>query len=227
MVFGYCRISTSKQNIERQERNILAKFPHDIIYKEIYTGTTKTGRKMLERILSKVRAGDTIVFDSVSRMSRNADEGIKLYMELYQKDISLVFLKEQHINTDTYRSALSRSIDLVGNPYADIYIKATNEVLMLLAKDQIRLAFEQSQKEVSDLRQRTAEGIETARRNGKQIGQTPGRKLEIKKKPGALEIIQRHAREFGGTLTDNECMKLAGVSRGTYFKYKRELKEKE
>ena len=226
MVFGYCRISTSKQNIERQERNILAKFPHAIIYKEIYTGTTKTGRKMLERILSKVKAGDTIVFDSVSRMSRNADEGIKLYMELYQKDISLVFLKEQHINTDTYRSALSRSIDLVGNPYADIYIKATNEVLMLLAKDQIRLAFEQSQKEVSDLRLRTAEGIETARRNGKQIGQTPGRKLEIKKKPGALEIIHRHAREFGGTLTDNECMKLAGVSRGTYFKYKRELKEK-
>ena len=45
---------------------------------------------------------------------------------------------------------------------------------MELAKEQIRLAFIQAQKEVDDLRQRTKEGIETARRDGKQIVQKKG-----------------------------------------------------
>ena len=123
-------------------------------------------------------------------MSRNADEGINLYMELYQQGIELVFLKEPHINTSTYRKALSRSIQTIGNKYADPYIKATNEILMLLAEDQIRLAFEQSEKEVSVLRELTREGIKTARLNGKQIGQKKGKKLVVKKKAPALNVIQ-------------------------------------
>lgn len=74
-LYGYCRISTRKQNIERQVRNILAVFPDAIIVREIYTGTKFQGRKELEKLLKIVRTGDTIVFDSVSRMSRNAEEG--------------------------------------------------------------------------------------------------------------------------------------------------------
>ena len=48
---------------------------------------------------------------------------------------------------------------------------------MALAKEQIRLAFDQAEKEVEDLHQRTREGIQTARLNGKQIGQRQGAKL--------------------------------------------------
>ena len=73
--YGYCRISTRGQNIERQERNIKTAFPDAVIVKEIYTGTKFQGRKELEKILDKVYAGDTIIFDSVSRMSRDAEEG--------------------------------------------------------------------------------------------------------------------------------------------------------
>ena len=73
--FGYCRISTGRQNIERQERNIKTAFPDAVIVKEVYTGTKFQGRKELEKILEKVQAGDTIIFDSVSRMSRDAEEG--------------------------------------------------------------------------------------------------------------------------------------------------------
>ena len=93
VIYGYCRISTRKQNIERQERNILAAFPNARITKETYTGT-KLNRRGLDKILREVRSGDTIVFDSVSRMSRNAAEGIEMYMQLYDKGIELVFLKE-------------------------------------------------------------------------------------------------------------------------------------
>lgn len=223
MEYGYCRISRKSQNIERQVRNILEAYPNAQIIKEVFTGTKKTGRKGLERILAKVQEGDTIIFDSVSRMSRNADEGIALYMELYSRGINLVFLKEQHINTETYKTATENTIQSVGNDIADIYIEATNKVLMLLAERQIRQTFEQAQKEVDDLHQRTKEGIETARRNGKQIGQTKGRMLTIKKEAPAKEIIKKHSKAFGGTLSDKECIQLAKVSRATYYKYKAEL----
>ena len=221
--YGYCRISTKKQNIERQERNILAAYPKAIIRKEAYTGTKTTGRKELERILKEVQPGDTIVFDSVSRMSRNAAEGIDLYMQLMDKGIELVFIKEPHINTETYRQALDNSISLCGNEIADIYIEATNKVLRLLATKQIQLAFERAQAEVDDLHQRTAEGIETARRNGKQIGQQQGKTLNVKKKAPAIDFIMKNSRAFGGNLTDEQCAAAAKISRRTLHKYKQEI----
>jgi len=104
-------------------------------------------------------------------------------------------------------------------------ISALNQYTIDLAKEQIRLAFAQAQKEVDDLHQRTREGILTARLNGKQIGQTPGRKLTIKKSAPCKEQIKKYSRDFDGTLTDADCIKLIGIARNTYYKYKRELRE--
>lgn len=222
--YGYARISRKEQNIERQVRNIKAEFPEAYIFKEAYTGTKMDGRKELEKILRNVRKGDTIVFDSVSRMSRNANEGIELYMELYEMGINLVFLKEPHINTDTYQQALKNGIEMTGNEIADTFLEATNKVLMILAEQQIRQAFEQAEKEVEDLHQRTREGIETARLNGKQIGQKQGAKLNIKKKAPAMEQIRKLSQDFDGKCTDIEVMKIVNLSRNTYYKYKKELK---
>ena len=164
IIYGYCRISTPKQNIDRQVRNILAVYPDAVIRKEVYTGTKFQGRKELDRILKSVQPGDTIVFDSVSRMSRDASEGVSLYMELYEKGVELVFLKEPHINTATYKKALQNQISLTGDK-VDLILAGINQYLMELAKEQIIIAFDQAQKEVDDLHQRTKEGIETARRN--------------------------------------------------------------
>ena len=222
--YGYCRISTKKQNIERQVRNILSKFPEAIIVKEVFTGTKFQGRRSLEKIINNVKPGDTIIFDSVSRMSRNADEGFKLYEELYRKNISLVFLKEPHINTDTYKKAVHNQVSLTGNK-VDLILSGVNQYLMELAKEQIKLAFDQSEKEVTDLRQRTKEGIETARLNGKQIGHTTGTVYETQKAKSAKKIILKHNVSFGGSLNDTETIKQAGISRKTFYKYKRELRQ--
>ena len=89
--YGYCRVSTHSQRIERQESNILEKYPQAVIYKEAFTGTKLQGRKELDKILRRVAPGDTIVFDEVSRMSRNAEEGFALYQELFYKNINLFF----------------------------------------------------------------------------------------------------------------------------------------
>lgn len=222
-LWGYCRISTQKQNIDRQVRNIQVAYPNAVIVKEVYTGTKFQGRKELDKILSKADSGDTIIFDSVSRMSRNADDGIALYLKLYDKGINLVFLKEPHINTETYKSALSNKIELTGEDVDDILI-GVNSYLKKLAMKQIRLAFEQSEKEVEDLHQRTKEGIETARLNGKQVGNEKGVRLTTKKSIACKKIIQEHSVDFGGTLKDVDVIKLAGVSRNSYYKYKNELK---
>ena len=171
-----------------------------------------------------MKSGDTIVFDSVSRMSGNAEDGFAAYEDLYNRGVSLVFLKEPHINTDTYKQALENNVKLTGGN-VDYILEGVNKYLMALAKEQIRLAFEQSEKEVEDLHQRTREGIETARLNGKQIGQQPGRKLNVKKAATAKEIIKLHSREYGGSLRDSEVQKLADISRNTLYKYKKELRE--
>lgn len=224
MVYGYARISTTKQNIDRQIRNILAANPNAKIIEERYTGTT-TDRPEWNKLASRVKAGDTIIFDSVSRMSRNADEGYEIYQKLYKQEVSLIFLKEPHINTATYKAALEASKMQKTGSAVDLILDGVERYLMELAKEQIKLAFEQAQKEVDDLRQRTKEGIETARKAGKQIGMEAGRKLETKKGETVKQTILKHAKDFGGTLSDKECIKLAGCTPNTYYKYKQLLKE--
>ena len=221
-IYGYCRISTNKQSIERQHRNILSLYPNAIIIDEVYTGTKTESRKELNKLLKQVKKGDIIVFDSVSRMSRNAEEGYKLYEELYNRGIELVFVKEQHINTETYKKALSSSITMT-NTIVDYILEGINKYLLELAKEQIKLAFIQSEKEVKDLQQRTREGIETARLNGKQIGQVKGVKLTTKKSLEAKKLIEKYSKDFQGNLKDTEVIKLIGVSRNSYYKYKKEL----
>ena len=230
-VFGYCRISTPSQNIERQVRNIAAAYPTAHIIREIYTGTACQGRKELDKLLHAVQPGDTIVFDSVSRMSRSADEGCALYRELYNRGVNLCFLKEPHINTDTYRQALQRqpgAAPQTGSDATDRFVcgimDALNRYTADLAAEQICLAFAQAQKEVDDLHQRTREGLMTARLNGKQVGRKKGVGFETKKAREAKQIIRTHCKTFGGTLDDAECMKLTGLARNTYYKYKRQIR---
>lgn len=223
MIRGYCRISRKTQNIERQTRNILAVYPDAKLYTEAYTGTKVKGRKEFEKMLKEAQAGDTIVFDSVSRMARDAEDGTKLYFDLYDKGVELVFLKEAYINTAVYKETIKQTIGQTGNEIADIYIDATNKVIRLLAKKQIEKAFEQAQKEVDDLHQRTKEGIETARLEGKQIGQIKGTKLNVKKKEPIKAEIRKKSRDFDGALTDTDLIKVLGIARNTYYKYKKEV----
>ena len=199
-IYGYARISTAKQSIERQIRNIEREYPGAIIVQESYTGI-KFDRKEWKKLFTKVKAGDILVFDSVSRMSRNAEEGFAVYEELFKRGVSLVFLKEHHIDTDTYRKALESSVPMTGTA-VDCILRGVNQYLMALAKEQIRLAFDQAEKEVEDLHQRTREGIQTARLNGKQIGQREGARLTTKISLEMKPIILQHCKDFGGSLSD-------------------------
>ena len=230
MEYGYCRISRKTMNIERQIRNILSVYPKAKIIKEVFTRTSFVGRKEWNKLLNTIKSGDTIIFDSVSRMCGNADEGCRIYEELFLKGVSLVFLKEEHINTEVYKKALESHISTVVNTgdsatdnLLNSIITALNDYTIQLAKRQIRIVFEQAEKEVTDLHQRTKEGLETARLNGKQIGHKSGTVFETKKSRRAKEIILKHNISFGGSLNNDETIKQAGISKKSFYKYKAEL----
>lgn len=158
----------------------------------------------------------------VPKLSTNSVKSGK--EELFNLGISLVFLKELHINTDTYKKALESNIQMTGTN-VDFILEGINKYLLSLAKEQIRIAFEQAEKEVLDLHQRTSEGIKTAKLNGKQIGRIKGNKYTTKKEIAAKEIILKNSKNFNGTNTDSKVIKIAGISRNSYYKYKAELKQ--
>lgn len=229
-VYGYARISTMKQRLQRQIDNIKKEFPDAVIITEEYTGTTMD-RPAWSKLRKQLKPGDTVVFDEVSRMSRNADEGFSLYEELYNEGINLVFLKERHIDTDVFRKAQSRHIELeanTGRKAVDEYIagqgKLLNDMLLNLAREQIEIAFQTAQHEVDYLHQRTSEGVRKAQAAGKRVGRAAGSTVETKKARAVKEIIRKHSRDFGGSLKDTEVMQLAGIARNTYYKYKAEMK---
>lgn len=230
MIYGYCRVSTKHQRITRQVTNITERYPNATIIREFYTGTTQN-RPLWDKLMKQLRQGDTIVFDSVSRMSRNAEEGFKDYKTLYELGVSLVFINEPLINTSIFDSTKNNLLEIsvqTGNTAIDDYftgnITLINNLLMALAEEQIKSAFLQSEKEVADLHSRISQGIREAKKNGTQIGLAKGTILVTKKAQSCQAIIQKHSKDFGGSLDDIDIIKLCGCSRNSYYKYKRELK---
>ena len=80
------------------------------------------------------------MFDSVSRMSRSADEGFEAYEELFNRGVELVFLKEPHINTAVFKTALEKSVPMTGTS-VDYILEGVNKYLLALAREQSIIAF--------------------------------------------------------------------------------------
>lgn len=227
-VYGYARVSTQQQKLDRQIINIQAFNPDAEIIKEKYTGT-KMNRPEWNELYKKLKPGDTVIFDEVSRMSRNADEGFSVYQELYKRGVNLVFIKEPYINTSVYSD--EKLIPATGDTDLDeTLIKGLNEYCLRLAKKQIKIAFEQAQAEVDHLHKRISEGMRASNAPEKISEYRTGRKTTTKKSIAAKKIIKKHNKDFIGKhgLTDIETMdlikgKLGTIARNSYYKYKREL----
>ena len=150
---------------------------------------------------------------------------------LYELGVNLVFLNEPLINTSVFDSTKSNllSIDIAtGNAAVDTFFKGNieliNNFMMAIAEEQIKAAFDQSEKEVTDLHSRISQGIREAKKSGVHVGLTKGTTLTTKKSLECIAIIRKHSKDFGGTLEDPDVMKLCGCSRNSYYKYKKEAK---
>ena len=218
--YGYVRVSTMQQNIERQVKAIEEEFPDAVFYIDEFTGK-EMNRPEWNKLYKSLKPGDVIVFDEVSRMSRNAAEGFRVYQELFEKGVQLIFLKERYIDTAVYSAGLKRADDIdTGKSYLDEGLKV---ILMGIAEEQIRIAFEQSENELKFKKARIKGGIaEAKKRNQKlmnefpdsywyqpgysQIGQDTGDKLHIKKAEPIKALIRKYSKDFEGTLNDMELL---------------------
>ena len=219
-IYGYARVSTLRQKLDRQISNIKAVYPDAVIISEKYTGTSLE-RPGFSRLLKILKTGDTVIFDSVSRMSRTAEEGYAQYMQLYQQGINLEFLKEPMINTEVFRQ--TAQLAMTGTD-VDVVLDGINRYLMLLAERQIKIAFDQAEKEVQDLHGRISEGLKQAQLHGSQVGRVNGRKYTTKKSIAMKKKIRTLSKDFDGQLKDKEILEeYLHIARGTYYKYKREL----
>lgn len=93
MKFGYARVSTDAQCLDRQI-DILKEYEVDEIILEKMTGT-KINRPELMRLKDKLREGDTIIVESLSRISRSSKDLLILIEYLDGRKITLVSIKEK------------------------------------------------------------------------------------------------------------------------------------
>ena len=97
-IFGYARVSTEQQNLDRQ-LDALNKYGADIIFNEKMTGT-KRNRPELTKMLDRLTECDTVVVESLSRLGRSTKDLIELVDLFEKKKVHFVSLKEQ-IDTST------------------------------------------------------------------------------------------------------------------------------
>lgn len=234
--YGYARVSTAKQQLDRQVRNIRAAYPNAIIFCEKYTGT-KIDRPDWLRLYRQIRNDIDhgrkvrVIFDEASRLARNAEEGTRIYEELFNLGVELVFLKTPHINSETYKAALNNQLEIAAledaatNELVQGIAGAINRYIMALAKQQIFLAFQGAEAEVEYLHQRVSEGVRIAQAEGKRIGTPKGSRLTTKKSLEMKKLIQEKSKYFNGSINDQDLIKITGLAPNTFYKYKRELLE--
>lgn len=236
-VYGYCRVSTTSQKLDRQIKVIRNEYPDAIIFSEKYTGST-LNRPEWNRLMSKVTSGDTIVFEDVSRFSRDdAEEAFKLYEELYNAGIKLVFISKPHLNTDSYKEmgcTLKNeyiSGDDINGEILNESIAFINKVLFMVRRQQFMAAFDQSYQELVNIRKNIKQGMEVARDKGKQIGHKKESTYVTNRERVAIRIInenidkglkKREMKDLISKAFERELgyLKCHNISDVTYYKYR-------
>lgn len=203
--YAYIRVSSKEQNEERQRHTMQSNGVQDShIYVDKLSGKD-TDRPQYQALKLEVKAGDTVIFDSITRMSRRKKDIRKEFEWFVDRNISLQFIKEPMINYD---------VNKVEN---DPVMSAIPEmVLTLLA------AF--AEKERNDIRERQAEGIAAARRQGKHLGR-PRISYHTMSDDEKTLFKTQYSRWRDGDQTAVQTMKNIGLKKSTFYKVVKEYEE--
>lgn len=104
MIFGYARVSTVEQNLNRQLDFLKAAGSEEIIQEKV-TGT-KADRPELNRLLDKLRKGDIILVTDLTRLSRSTKDLFNLVEQIENKGANIKSLKESWLDTTTPQGKL-------------------------------------------------------------------------------------------------------------------------
>ncbi|MEK4581650.1 recombinase family protein [Bacillus sp. FSL R12-0074] len=198
--FGYVRVSSKDQNEERQIQNMkdLGIEDRDIfIDKQSGKNMERENYQMLKRL---VRTGDTIVFDSLTRLGRNMNDTLEEFRYYEKHRVNLQFIKEPYIN-----------VNYTGESTNDVIQSAIQKATLTILS-----AF--AEKERIDIKQRQAEGIALARKQGKRLGRPP---VEITE-----EFTDAYKEWKSGSITAVGAMKKYGIKRSSFYKLAKQYEEK-
>ena len=126
-IFGYARVSTEQQNLDRQ-LDALRKYGVDVIYNEKMTGT-KRDRPELSKLLDRMTEGDMVVIESLSRLGRSTKDLIELTELFEQKGVHLVSLKEQIDTSTSTGKLLFTLMSAIAQFERDVIVDRTREGL--------------------------------------------------------------------------------------------------
>jgi len=99
MIFGYARVSTLDQNLDRQI-DALQREGCERIFMDKVTGT-KISRKELNKLIEQLRPEDVIIVTELSRLSRSVKDLFDLVKMINEKEANLKSLKEPWADTTT------------------------------------------------------------------------------------------------------------------------------
>ena len=189
-VYGYVRVSTKEQNLDRQ---ILALrefgIPENMIFQEKQSGKDFE-RPVYKRLVKKLKPGDTLVIKSIDRLGRNYDEILDQWRIITkEKKADIVVLDMPLLDTRQGR-------DLTGTLIADIVLQLLSYI---------------AQTEREFIRQRQAEGIAAAKARGVQFGRRP------REKPENYKAVLTQWQE--GVITAHRAALFLGVDRKTFLKW--------
>lgn len=189
--YGYARVSTREQNLDRQIAALREYIPdeRDIITdKESGKSMDRPGYQYLrERLL---REGDTLVVKSIDRLGRNAFQ-IKEELQHFRR----MGVTVQIIDLPTTMNEWPQDQRLIGEMINSILI----DVYAMIAEH-----------ERTTIRQRQAEGIAAAREKGKALG-----RRAVQPPEGFGEVVRRWR---AGEITAAEAMRQTGVKKTTFYK---------
>lgn len=158
----------------------------------------------LDNLKTIAKAGDTAVFDSILELdpanTNNFDDIYENYTWLVNNGILIVF--DRSPNCDYYK------------------IKSCCDILL---NNENKMSFPDTFWLILKMETEAYINIKTAQATRKPYGRPKGSKSESEKAKNAMNVIFENSRMFNGELTDGECIALAGVSRTSYYRYKRKL----
>ena len=126
-VFGYARVSTEQQNLDRQI-DMLQKYGVDYLYKAKVT-PTKRNSPALEKLPQRLPAADTVVVESLSRLGRSTKDLIWLMETFNTKGVNLVSLKESIDTTTSTGKLLFTLMSALAQFERDVLADRTREGL--------------------------------------------------------------------------------------------------
>lgn len=193
--YGYCRVSTTNQNIERQKKALL-KYgvnERDIIIDEISGKDFNRDNYILlkDKLL---RAGDTLVITELDRFGRNYEEIKREWKELIEKGINIVVLDMPIISTGDKGDTTKKLI--------------ANIVFHLLAY--------MAEKEREKIKERQRQGINIAKAKGKYKGR---KKIESK------DFERVYIQWKSGEVTAKKAMELLNMKPNTFYRRAKEYEK--